>query len=370
MKKYLICLLTICLLILFTMPVSAAEEDEASDAVIFSIGKDFALVNGGKIACPIPIIQDGRTLVPVRFFAECMGAKVDWDQETAIVSVTNKETRILLPIGKPEITVNGEKETLDVPAQLYQNTTYIPVRAVGEIFGLTVTYRNYNDLSPLIYLSREKQNYDDAETLSIFVGLDICYIDEDIGFYRGEDGEFYYLTGKWRGNKVRTSTIWDGEKAWYQFPTTNYLFISEAGAIGTVETIYGFYPDGEVKKLYAAQMRDVVFDDAGENLYFTTLIPPIMVVEPEQRANFEGNLFKVHLTRGEAIEAEPLGVKGYAYGFNAFIDGNLDGHSELIYTEDGLITEGLRYVPDMSGWKDTVGKYKISLNGREHQKME
>jgi len=352
------------------MPAFAAEEDEAADVVIFSIGKDFALVNGEKTACPIPLLQDGRTLVPVRFFAECIGAKVDWDQETAIVSVTNKETRILLPIGKTEITVNGEKVTLDVPAQLYQDITYIPVRAVGEIFGLTVAYRSYHELSPLIYISRETQNFDDAETLSIFEGLDIRYVNEDIGFYRGEDGEFYYLTGERRGDKVSASTIGGGKKAWYQFPAANYLFLSEAGAIGTIETIYGFYPDGRVKKLYAAQMRDFVFDDAGENLYFTNLIPPMMVIEPERRANFEGNLFKAHLTRGEAIAAEPLGVKGYAYGFNAFIDGNLDGHSELIYTEDGLVTEGLLYVPDMSGWQETVGKYQISLRGREHQKME
>ncbi|HOL83542.1 MAG TPA: copper amine oxidase N-terminal domain-containing protein [Caldisericia bacterium] len=36
----------------------------------------------------VPMIISGRTMLPVRFVAENLGCKVDWDQDTKTVTIT------------------------------------------------------------------------------------------------------------------------------------------------------------------------------------------------------------------------------------------------------------------------------------------
>ena len=56
-----------------------------------------------------PIVQNGRTLVPVRFISEKMGAGVGWIDATQTVTVQTKAKDISLQIGSNEMLVNGEK---------------------------------------------------------------------------------------------------------------------------------------------------------------------------------------------------------------------------------------------------------------------
>ncbi|MGI6577137.1 MAG: copper amine oxidase N-terminal domain-containing protein [Eubacteriales bacterium] len=69
----------------------------------------FVKVNGNKVNYPDgqPIIEAGRTSVPVRFIAEALGYEVGWIQETK--TVTNNNGQILLPIGSNTATVNGKQ---------------------------------------------------------------------------------------------------------------------------------------------------------------------------------------------------------------------------------------------------------------------
>ncbi|MEW6276533.1 MAG: stalk domain-containing protein [Bacillota bacterium] len=47
------------------------------------------IVNGKEIACDQPpIIENGRTLVPIRAAAEALRARVDWDQDNYAVNIT------------------------------------------------------------------------------------------------------------------------------------------------------------------------------------------------------------------------------------------------------------------------------------------
>lgn len=95
-----------------------------------------------------PIIENGRTLVPVRAIFEAMGAEVNWDDATQTVSATNGVIEISLQINSTNMYVknheNGleDKETitLDVPAKLINGRTLIPVRAVSEAFGCKVDW--------------------------------------------------------------------------------------------------------------------------------------------------------------------------------------------------------------------------------------
>ncbi|WP_128100547.1 CotH kinase family protein [Paenibacillus sp. DCT19] len=58
---------------------------------VLKIGSSTATVNGTSVEIDgSAIIKNSRTLVPVRFISEALGLKVDWDQSTATVKITNQ----------------------------------------------------------------------------------------------------------------------------------------------------------------------------------------------------------------------------------------------------------------------------------------
>lgn len=89
-----------------------------------------------------PIIEDGRTLVPVRAIFESMGAKVDWDGKTKTVIGKTENKIIKLVIGNKIALVNGKKVELDVPAKIIDGSTLVPARFVAESLGAKVDWDN------------------------------------------------------------------------------------------------------------------------------------------------------------------------------------------------------------------------------------
>lgn len=85
-----------------------------------------------------PIIQDGRTLVPLRAIFEAMEATVLWDDATKTVTSIKLETTIVLKIGDNILKKNSDEIELDVPAQIVNGRTLVPARAVAESFGADV----------------------------------------------------------------------------------------------------------------------------------------------------------------------------------------------------------------------------------------
>src|SRR5690606_22115405 len=80
----------------------------------------------------------GRTLVPLRALFETMGATVEWDGATRTVLATWDGGNMSLPIGSSQAIVNGQTVELDVPAQLVNNSTMVPLRFVAESMGALV----------------------------------------------------------------------------------------------------------------------------------------------------------------------------------------------------------------------------------------
>ena len=96
-------------------------------------------VNGNPISFDQPpIIQEGRTLVPLRAIFEALGADVEWEDATQTVTAVRQGVAIEMQIGNSVFSVNGEQKTLDVPPQLVGGRTLVPVRAIAESFGAEV----------------------------------------------------------------------------------------------------------------------------------------------------------------------------------------------------------------------------------------
>ncbi len=87
-----------------------------------------------------PVIQDGRTLVPLRAIFEALGAQVQWDAEAQSVIAEKRLDIISLVIGDNKLNINGDEKTLDVPAQIIEGRTMVPVRAISEAFGAKVDW--------------------------------------------------------------------------------------------------------------------------------------------------------------------------------------------------------------------------------------
>ena len=94
-----------------------------------------------------PVIDaNGRTLVPIRFPAEEMGATVIWLDQTRQVKVKNQnyatlpDSDILLTIDKKAVTVNGMTRIMDTTAVIMGNRTMVPLRFISEYMGANVKW--------------------------------------------------------------------------------------------------------------------------------------------------------------------------------------------------------------------------------------
>ena len=101
-----------------------------------------------------PVIVDNRTLVPFRALLEQMGAEVNWDANTKEVKAVSENNEIILKIGSKEASVNGKKVMLDVPAQIKDGRTLVPLRFISENFGYKVDFHKDSDFLYLITIEK------------------------------------------------------------------------------------------------------------------------------------------------------------------------------------------------------------------------
>lgn len=85
---------------------------------------------------------EGRTLVPVRGVLEKLGAQIAFDNATQTVIASTPTIDIQLKIGARTAIVNGKSVTLDVPAQVIRDHTFVPLRFLGEALGADVGWDN------------------------------------------------------------------------------------------------------------------------------------------------------------------------------------------------------------------------------------
>ncbi|SUB57013.1 copper amine oxidase N-terminal domain-containing protein [Peptoniphilus lacrimalis] len=87
-----------------------------------------------------PFIEKDRTFVPIRFIGEALNYKVDWNKDKKLVTIKNNDRQILMTIGDTNITVNNEKIKNDVAPLIRKDRTYVPLRFVAENMNLKVNW--------------------------------------------------------------------------------------------------------------------------------------------------------------------------------------------------------------------------------------
>lgn len=92
---------------------------------------------------PAPFIQEGRTLVPFRAVLEQLGAQVEWDEADRTVTAHKGDRWVRLRIDDTLACLSPDcsrTTTLDVPARIVADRTFVPVRFVAEALGAYVDW--------------------------------------------------------------------------------------------------------------------------------------------------------------------------------------------------------------------------------------
>ena len=134
MKRFFAVALAFAMILSFMTVVNAEDDITVS-------------VNGTKVEFDVPpMIINGRTMIPVRKVFEMLGANVEWVAEMRLALATYKTSIIAIGIDEYSFSVtdviSGQTKSvsLDVPAQIVNDRTLIPLRAVAEALGNTVDW--------------------------------------------------------------------------------------------------------------------------------------------------------------------------------------------------------------------------------------
>lgn len=89
-----------------------------------------------------PYIKQGRTFVPVRFVAEAFKMDVEWHQDEKKIILKNDETTIEMWLNSNRLVVNGEEKEMDVCIEGVDGRTMVPIKHFADILDFTVRWND------------------------------------------------------------------------------------------------------------------------------------------------------------------------------------------------------------------------------------
>ncbi|OQB12318.1 MAG: Protease inhibitor precursor [Firmicutes bacterium ADurb.Bin193] len=81
-----------------------------------------------------------RTLVPIRFVSEAMGAEVSWENETQTVTIVKEKDTISYQIYSYGALLNGQMKVFDSYGILKDDRTMVPLRFISELLSCNVDW--------------------------------------------------------------------------------------------------------------------------------------------------------------------------------------------------------------------------------------
>ena len=97
-------------------------------------------------------------MAPFRKIGETLGARINWDQDTKIVTAHKGEQTVVLQIGNNIAYIDKTQVELDTPPIIMNNRTLVPIRFFSEAFGATVMWEN-EDRTVLINTDEKPTKY-------------------------------------------------------------------------------------------------------------------------------------------------------------------------------------------------------------------
>lgn len=144
-------IVSLCLTAAMTLSMAAVSAENNNSVTVNINGE---AVDFSKYDNVMPYIENDITLIPIRAIAEGLGCEVSWDGENQTVEIKGLNDEILLTVNFSTAVVNNEDVTLDVPAQVVDDRTFVPLRFISENMGAKV---EWNEEANLITIETERK---------------------------------------------------------------------------------------------------------------------------------------------------------------------------------------------------------------------
>ncbi|CAG7650300.1 copper amine oxidase N-terminal domain-containing protein [Paenibacillus allorhizosphaerae] len=149
MKKELALLVVLSLLLTFgTTPIVTAAKQEApmssgTTYVLLYIDKPDAFLNGQQVTldAPATILKD-KTFVPAKFLGDAFGMKVEWNEKTRMIEMVTPTNNILLDSDNKSVWINGYWQKFDDVAAIVNGRLMIKLTWLADYMGAKYTYNN------------------------------------------------------------------------------------------------------------------------------------------------------------------------------------------------------------------------------------
>ena len=137
MKRILVSLLAVILVL--SMSVTTAFGYSATDVAV-TPGQSTATVDGEETTLDVPAkIINGRTMVPIRFVAENLGFEVEWNKADKTIAI-GENGKVVIKVGSATATVDGKTVALDSAPVIENGRTLVPLRFISESLGAEVNW--------------------------------------------------------------------------------------------------------------------------------------------------------------------------------------------------------------------------------------
>ncbi|MBQ7975210.1 MAG: hypothetical protein IJ300_05945 [Clostridia bacterium] len=279
-----------------------------------STSNDVTVVLDGEILnfdVPAQII-DGRTMVPMRLIFEKLGAEIEWDPVYQTITAESLGIHIRMEINNTQMYRNMIPYELDVPPVIINSRALVPLRAVSNCMGANVVW---DDALKTAYIhSTDKINY-------------INWSDKYYYYGETENGEanglgiLYFKAD----NAIRRIGMFEnsvfvmGGDFWYGDSSTaddNEFFL---GIFENSERFKGslYAPNGD---RYDGYFKDNKFN--GEGIYYYA------------NGDFCGGYWIDGMIEGEGVY---YSAEEGTYLYGSFINGNLHGKTTFTDSEGNII---------------------------------
>lgn len=138
-----------------------------------------------------PQIKNNRTMVPMRAIFDALGAEVYWDDTSKTVTATKNSLTVKTTIGSKEILINGDKKQIDTAPIIENSRTLVPVRFISESLGCRVLWDDFKKTVSVISDELLQVHFIDvgqADSILLIKGDDAALID---GGNRADDETIY-----------------------------------------------------------------------------------------------------------------------------------------------------------------------------------
>ncbi len=221
------------------------------------------VVNGRDITTKAaPVLENNRTMVPLRFIAEELGAVVKWDEVNRVVTATRDGKTITLAIGsKVILSENNRKSvTSDVAPFIIEGRTYVPLRVISNAFEIGI---DWNNMSRTAYVdSSRKSAMEPFYSLKILSPLASSKITGTTSISIGIDSKDVA-----KGSQLR-ALILDSY--------TRKGFVVALAPANSKQIVYTPKPEDNGEKILA-----VALYDSNGNLISADSVPVIVEVQPQ-----------------------------------------------------------------------------------------